>query len=138
MSGHNYIGASGVRKIKAWVKALVPTKLSQLTNDPGYITSAGVTGVKGSAESSYRTGNVNITAANVGAAAASHAHSASDITTGTLDAARLPGVPVYRVAAAWSGNQAAFISALPSRPCVAVSSDNYEIAFDATASTDSY
>ena len=33
-----------------------------------------VTGVKGNSESSYRTGNVNITAANVGAAASTHYH----------------------------------------------------------------
>ena len=39
-----------------------------------------VTGVKGNSESSYRTGNVNITAANVGAAASSHAH--GNITSG--------------------------------------------------------
>lgn len=45
----------------------VPTKTSHLTNDSGFITNAGVTGVKGSAESSYRTGNVNLTAANLGA-----------------------------------------------------------------------
>ena len=44
----------------------VPTKTSELTNDSGYITDAGVTGVKGSAETNYRTGNVNITKANVG------------------------------------------------------------------------
>lgn len=48
----------------------VPTKTSHLTNDSGFITNAGVTGVKGSAESSYRTGNVNLTASNVGAVAA--------------------------------------------------------------------
>ena len=47
-----------------------------------------VTGVKGNAESDYRTGNVNITAANIGAAATSHSHSASDITDGTLAIAR--------------------------------------------------
>ena len=47
-----------------------------------------VTGVKGSAESSYRTGNVNLTAANVGAAPTSHNHSASNITSGTLPIAR--------------------------------------------------
>lgn len=35
---------------------------------------SGVTGVKGSSESSYRTGNVSLTAANVGAAASSHTH----------------------------------------------------------------
>lgn len=40
-----------------------------------------VTGVKGDNESSYRTGNVNLTAANIGAAASSHTHSANDITS---------------------------------------------------------
>ena len=49
-----------------------------------------ITGVKGNSESSYRTGNVNLTAANIGAAAATHSHAASDISSGTLDAARLP------------------------------------------------
>ena len=48
----------------------------------------GVTGVKGDAESSYRTGNVNITPANIGAAESSHSHAASDITSGTLGVAR--------------------------------------------------
>ena len=33
-----------------------------------------VTGVKGNAESTYRTGNVNLTAANIGAAASDHTH----------------------------------------------------------------
>lgn len=42
--------------------------------------SSAVTGVKGNSESSYRTGNVNLTAANIGAAASSHAH--GDITSG--------------------------------------------------------
>ena len=41
----------------------------------GIASGAGVTGVKGSAESAYRTGQVNLTAANVGAAASSHTHS---------------------------------------------------------------
>lgn len=45
----------------------VPTKTSHLTNDSGFITNAGVTGVKGNAESSYRTGQVNLTAANINA-----------------------------------------------------------------------
>ena len=40
----------------------------------------GVTGVKGNSESTYRTGNVNLTAANIGAAASSHAH--GNITSG--------------------------------------------------------
>ena len=47
--------------------------LGKITNNKDLVTKeyvdgrSGVTGVKGSAESSYRTGNVNITAANVGA-----------------------------------------------------------------------
>lgn len=48
------------------VDITVPTKTSELTNDSGYITNAGVTGVKGNSETSYRTGNVNITKANIG------------------------------------------------------------------------
>lgn len=48
------------------------------------LSSYGVTGVKGNAESSYRKGKVNITPANIGAAASSHTHSASNITAGTL------------------------------------------------------
>ena len=47
-----------------------------------------VTGVKGNAESTYRTGQVNLTPANIGAAAASHNHAASAITSGTLGVAR--------------------------------------------------
>ena len=39
-----------------------------------------VTGIKGNAESSYRTGNVNLTPANIGAAAASHKHPIADVT----------------------------------------------------------
>lgn len=48
------------------------------------LSTYGVTGVKGSAESSYRKGDVNITPANIGAAESSHTHSASNITAGTL------------------------------------------------------
>ena len=56
----------------------------------------GITGVKGNSESSYRTGNVNLTAANVGAAAASHNHAASNINSGTLSVDRLPTVTVAK------------------------------------------
>lgn len=55
-----------------------------------------VTGVKGGAESAYRTGQVNLTPANIGAAAASHNHSASNINSGTLSADRLPTVPISK------------------------------------------
>lgn len=39
-----------------------------------------VTGIKGNEESSYRTGNVNLTPANIGAAAASHTHTIANVT----------------------------------------------------------
>lgn len=39
-----------------------------------------ITGIKGNAEKSYRTGNVNLTPANIGAAASSHTHAATQIT----------------------------------------------------------
>lgn len=48
-----------------------------------------ITGVKGNAESSYRTGDVNLTPANIGAAASSHIHAAGDITSGTLSIDRI-------------------------------------------------
>ena len=50
----------------------------------GITSGAALTGVKGDAENAYRTGNVNLTAANVGAAAASHSHAAGDIVSGIL------------------------------------------------------
>ena len=43
-----------------------------------------VTGVKGNAEATYRTGNVNLTPANIGAAAASHTHDYLPLGGGTL------------------------------------------------------
>lgn len=39
-----------------------------------------VTGIKGNVESSYRTGNVNLTPENIGAAEASHTHAISEVT----------------------------------------------------------
>ena len=39
-----------------------------------------VTGVKGSAENAYRTGDINLTAAEIGAAASSHSHTIANIT----------------------------------------------------------
>lgn len=55
-----------------------------------------ITGVKGNAESSYRTGNVNLTPDNIGAAAKSHKHAASDIT-GTLSADRIPNLDASKI-----------------------------------------
>ena len=49
-------------------KPEIPSKTSDLTNDSGFITAAlaPVQGVKGSAETEYRTGTVDITKANIG------------------------------------------------------------------------
>lgn len=57
-----------------------------LRGDGTWQTAGAVTGVKGSAESGYRTGNVNLTCANIGAAEASHNHDASylKLSGGTL------------------------------------------------------
>ena len=56
-----------------------------------------VTGVKGNEESEYRTGDVNLTCANIGAAESQHIHSASDITSGTFEVARIPGLPASQI-----------------------------------------
>lgn len=48
------------------------------------VVNSGVTGVKGNAETTYRTGNVNLTPANIGAAAADHTHSYLPLAGGTL------------------------------------------------------
>ncbi|MGN5456822.1 MAG: hypothetical protein ACI4XN_12575 [Candidatus Kurthia intestinigallinarum] len=55
-----------------------------------------ITGVKGNAESTYRTGNVNLTPDNIGAAASSHSHAASNITSGTFSSDRIPTVPISK------------------------------------------
>jgi hypothetical protein len=49
-------------------KPSIPENTSDLVNDSGFITAAlaPVQGVKGSAESAYRTGNVSISKANIG------------------------------------------------------------------------
>lgn len=65
---NKYLDYSGLQELVAKIKSLIK-----------------VTGVKGNAESTYRTGNVNLTAANVGAAAASHTHPAENITEGYLN-----------------------------------------------------
>ena len=55
-----------------------------------------ITGVKGNEEPTYRTGNVNLTPANIGAAASAHTHAATDINSGTLSSDRLPTVPISK------------------------------------------
>lgn len=57
-----------------------------LRGDGTWQVAGEVTGVKGNAESSYRTGNVNLTCANIGAATSDHNHDASylKLSGGTL------------------------------------------------------
>ncbi len=50
-------------------------------------SSAKVTGVKGNAETSYRTGQVNITPENIGAAPANHSHGYLPVSGGTMTGA---------------------------------------------------
>ncbi len=111
-----FLDSLGLARVRDWVKTnfalktQIPTKTSDLTNDSGFITGsavAAVTGVKGNAESSYRTGNVNLTPANIGAAEASHSHSgyaasnhthaASSVNSGTFDAARIPNLAASKI-----------------------------------------
>lgn len=57
-----------------------------LRGDGTWQAAGGVTGVKGNAESNYRTGNVNLTCANIGAATVNHNHDTSylKLSGGTL------------------------------------------------------
>ena len=56
------------------------TEKNKLSNIESGAQKNKVTGIKGNAESTYRTGNINITPANIGAAASSHTHTKSQIT----------------------------------------------------------
>ena len=68
-------------KIMKWYADLKGVAFSgsyhDLSNRPSIPAAVAV---KGNAESSYRTGNVNLTPENLGAAAASHSHTASQVT----------------------------------------------------------
>ena len=86
------------------------------------MVGSAVTGVKGANESSYRWGNVNITAENVGAAASSHTHSASDITSGTLSTAR-GGTGTSQTST--SNLASALINSLPAASAKPVDADYY-------------
>ena len=55
-------------------KIKIPDGTTYDIKDSTARAQSGVTGVKGDSESSYRTGNVNLTPANIGAAASDHYH----------------------------------------------------------------
>lgn len=70
----------------------------QLSNEQMYVNvpwtdtnTHAITGVKGNAEGAYRTGNVNLTPANIGAAAVSHTHSYAGSTSAGGTATRALG-----------------------------------------------
>lgn len=72
------VGGSGIREGEATDSAkFYKEKAEEAAEEAGEyladLQSVQVTGVKGSAESDYRKGNVNLTASNVGAAPTSHA-----------------------------------------------------------------
>lgn len=63
------------------VNITVPTKVSELTNDSGFLTSVPVTSVNN------KTGVVKLTASDIGAAATSHTHPYLPLTGGTVTGA---------------------------------------------------
>lgn len=78
---HEHSNKATLDSITAAYTTAEQTKLSGIAAGAQVNT---ITGVKGNSETSYRTGNVNLTAANVGAAASSHNQAASTITAGTF------------------------------------------------------
>lgn len=87
----NYSDFTGASASKAGVHGFVPAPAAGnqnkfLRGDGTWQIAGEVTGVKGNAESSYRTGNVNLTCANIGAATSDHNHDASylKLSGGTL------------------------------------------------------
>lgn len=69
----------------------VPTDTADLTNGAGFITSSAVTVVNG------QVGEVELDHTNVGAAAATHTHDSSSITTGTLSVSRIPDLSIGKI-----------------------------------------
>lgn len=108
---------SAETKAKGYADSIKPTKVSQLTNDKGYIAASGapVQSVNG------KTGAVSLTAANVGAASAAHAN---DTTKHITSAER----------SAWnakpSSQRAVSDSVSSTSSCVAASSKAVKTAYD--------
>lgn len=86
----NGTGAKAIRYRNAAISAgyLAANRTYMFVYDGSYWQLVGdldtnthtVTGIKGNAETTYRTGNVNLTPANIGAAASNHTH----VSTGTV------------------------------------------------------
>ena len=87
----NYSNFTGASASAAGIHGLVPAPAAGnqnkfLRGDGTWQVAGEVTGVKGNAETSYRTGNVNLTCANIGAATSDHNHDTSylKLSGGTL------------------------------------------------------
>jgi hypothetical protein len=102
-------GPSGVVTATAPVTYNAGTQTVALSIGAGLSTSSGSLVLAGHKASHATGGTDALTPADIGAASALHAHSASDVTSGTLDIARLPvGTGSTQVAA---GNDARFSDA---------------------------
>lgn len=87
----NYSNFTGASASAAGIHGLVPAPAAGnqnkfLRGDGTWQVAGEVTGVKGNAETSYRTGNVNLTCTNIGAATSDHNHDTSylKLSGGTL------------------------------------------------------
>ena len=77
--------SSDQSKIKGASTAFGSSTTTFLANNGTWQTPSGaITGVKGDDEETYRTGNINMTCEDIGAADATHVHSTDDITSGIL------------------------------------------------------
>lgn len=97
----------------------VPTKLSQLTNDSGYLTSVPVTSVN------MKTGALTLNYSDVGAANATHTHPMSEVTglldslnskldkTGTLPYSQITGTPTIPSKVSQLTNDSGFLTTAP-------------------------
>ena len=97
-----------------------------------------VTGIKGNAESSYRTGNVNLTCANIGAATSNHTHSISIATDSGTNQLTMAANTKYKITA--GGSSYIFTTPPDGNTDTKVTqtaddstNSNFEVIFSATA-----
>lgn len=102
-SSEGYVSAGSGHANQVWK--------TDANGNPGWRNdNNSITGIKGNAEGSYRTGNVNLTPANIGAAASSHTHSYLPLSGGTLtgglnvSGGRIASLPVYESTTTGSAN----------------------------------